>query len=49
MNTTTRSRHQPWNKGKLVGEKAPLEVRNFRGSCWHLLQEEIQIIVRNLD
>jgi hypothetical protein len=49
MNTATRSRHQPWNKGKLVGEKAPLEVRNFRGSCWHLLQEEIQIIVRNLD
>ncbi len=21
--------HQPWNKGKLVGQKAPLRVRDF--------------------
>ena len=49
MKAITVVSREPWNKGKLVGEKAPLEVRNFRGSCWHLLQEEIQIIVRNLD
>ncbi len=29
MNTTTGSRHQPWNKGKLVGQKAPLRVRDI--------------------
>jgi site-specific recombinase XerC len=29
MNTTTRSPHQPWNKGKLVGQKAPLRVRDI--------------------
>jgi hypothetical protein len=25
MNTVARYRHQPWNKGKLVGQKAPSE------------------------
>jgi len=29
MNTATRSRHQPWKKGKLVGQKAPLQVRDI--------------------
>ena len=29
MNTATRSRHQPWNRGKLVGQKAPLRVRDI--------------------
>ncbi|MEO8647438.1 MAG: integrase, partial [Pseudomonas sp.] len=26
MNTIARYQHQPWNKGKLVGQKAPLRV-----------------------
>jgi integrase len=30
MNTIARYRHQPWNKGKLVGQKAPLRVRDIR-------------------
>ena len=29
MNTVARYRHQPWNKGKLVGQKAPLRVRDI--------------------
>ena len=29
MNTTAISRHQPWNKGKLVGQKAPLRLRDI--------------------
>ena len=29
MNTIARKRHQPWNKGKLVGQKAPLLVRDI--------------------
>lgn len=29
MNTAARSRHQPWNKGKLVGQKAPLRIRDI--------------------
>lgn len=29
MNTTARYSHQPWNKGKLVGQKAPLRVRDI--------------------
>lgn len=29
MNTIARYSHQPWNKGKLVGQKAPLRVRDI--------------------
>jgi integrase len=29
MNTTTTHNHQPWNKGKLVGQKAPLRLRDI--------------------
>jgi integrase len=29
MNTNARHSHQPWNKGKLVGQKAPLRVRDI--------------------
>ena len=29
MNTIARYQHQPWNKGKLVGQKAPLRVRDI--------------------
>jgi len=29
MNTIARYGHQPWNKGKLVGQKAPLRVRDI--------------------
>lgn len=31
MNTIALDRHQPWNKGKLVGQKAPLQVRDIWG------------------
>ncbi|MFJ4048442.1 tyrosine-type recombinase/integrase [Pseudomonas hunanensis] len=29
MNTTSTSSHQPWNKGKLVGQKAPLRLKDI--------------------
>lgn len=29
MNTTATNSHQPWNKGKLVGQKAPLRLRDI--------------------
>ncbi len=29
MNTIATYGHQPWNKGKLVGEKAPLRIRDI--------------------
>lgn len=29
MNTTATYSHQPWNKGKLVGQKAPLRLRDI--------------------
>lgn len=29
MNSIAIYRHQPWNKGKLVGQKAPLRVRDI--------------------
>ncbi len=29
MNTIAKYNHQPWNKGKLVGQKAPLRVRDI--------------------
>jgi hypothetical protein len=29
MNTIVRYSHQPWNKGKLVEQKAPLRVRDI--------------------
>lgn len=32
MNTIARHSHQPWNKGKLVGQKAPLLVRDIWAS-----------------
>lgn len=29
MNAITSNRHQPWNKGKLVGQKAPLRLKDI--------------------
>lgn len=29
MNTITTGSHQPWNKGKLVGQKAPLRLKDI--------------------
>ena len=29
MNATTTNSHHPWNKGKLVGQKAPLRLRDI--------------------
>jgi len=29
MNAITTSSHQPWNKGKLVGQKAPLRLKDI--------------------
>lgn len=29
MNTITTHRHQPWNKGKIVGQKAPLRLKDI--------------------
>lgn len=29
MNTIGTYSHQPWNKGKLVGQKAPLRLRDI--------------------
>lgn len=29
MNTTATHSHQPWNQGKLVGQKAPLRLRDI--------------------
>jgi len=29
MNSITTSSHQPWNKGKLVGQKAPLRLKDI--------------------
>lgn len=29
MNTIAKYSHQPWNKGKLFGQKAPLRVRDI--------------------
>ena len=29
MNTIAKYRHQPWNNGMLVGQKAPLRVRDI--------------------
>ncbi len=34
MNTIATYSHQPWNKGKLVGQKAPLRLRDI----WARLQ-----------
>ncbi|MCP1603734.1 hypothetical protein J2T46_001664 [Pseudomonas citronellolis] len=29
MNNITTNSHQPWNKGKLVGQKAPLRLKDI--------------------
>ncbi|ENZ3602687.1 integrase, partial [Pseudomonas aeruginosa] len=29
MNTIATYNHQPWNKGKLVGQKAPLRLKDI--------------------
>ncbi|MFL1528450.1 integrase, partial [Pseudomonas sp. O230] len=29
MNTIATYSHQPWSKGKIVGQKAPLRVRDI--------------------
>lgn len=31
MNTITTNSHQPWNKGKLVGQKAPAPTERYLG------------------
>lgn len=31
MNTIANYSHQPWNKGKLIGQKAPLRLRDIWG------------------
>lgn len=31
MNAKTTSSYQPWNKGKLVGQKSPLRLRDIWG------------------
>lgn len=31
MNTSTEFAHEPWNKGKLVGQKSPLRLRDIWG------------------
>lgn len=33
MNTAATPRHQPWNKEKLVGQKAPLRLRDRTSIC----------------
>jgi integrase len=44
MNTATRSRRQPWNKGKLIGQKAPLRVRDI----W-AIRIRLQLAEKTLD
>ncbi len=29
MNTSTTATHEPWNKGKLVGQKIPLRLKDI--------------------
>ena len=29
MDTTVTARREPWNKGKIVGQKAPLKVKDI--------------------
>lgn len=44
MNTITTYSHQPWNKGKLVGQKAPLRLRDI----W-AIRVRLQIAERSRD
>lgn len=44
MNTTATYSHQPWNKGKLVGQKAPLRLRDI----W-AIRVRLQIAERTRD
>lgn len=44
MNTTATHCHQPWNKGKLVGQKAPLRLRDI----W-AIRVRLQIAERTRD
>ncbi len=33
MKATAAISHEPWNKGKLVGQKAPLRIRDIWAIC----------------
>ena len=44
MNTTATHCHQPWNKGKLVGHKSPLRLRDI----W-AIRVRLQIAERTRD
>ena len=44
MNSAATYSHQPWNKGKLVGQKAPLRLRDI----W-AIQVRLQIAERTRD
>ncbi len=44
MNTTATYSHQPWNKGKLVGQKTPLRLRDI----W-AIRVRLQIAERTRD
>lgn len=44
MNTIAIHNHQPWNKGKLVGQKAPLRLRDI----W-AIRVRLQIAERTRD
>lgn len=44
MNTTATFSHQPWNKGKLVGQKAPLRLSDI----W-AIRVRLQIAERTRD
>lgn len=44
MNTIATYSHQPWNKGKLVGQKAPLRLRDI----W-AIRVRLQIAERSRD
>ncbi len=47
MNTIATYSNQPWNKGKLVGQKAPLRLKDIwaireRLQIWHSLNESYE-------
>lgn len=43
MDTSTRHEHVPWNKGKLIGQKPPLKLREIWAIRYHLqLAKEIR-------
>lgn len=38
MNTSQS--HEPWNKGKLIGQKSPLRLKDIRAIRFHLQQDK---------